>query len=238
MRTSFRGFGLWLTSQLMKHAAIDVDGLAGDVSGVFGGEEEQQVRHVVVGAGAAERNLGNPFGHEFTGRIAAKQSAPFAVVVGPHVGSDDAGGVRVDRDAIGREFLGQALGESHHAELAGGVVRCVDEALPRLPGGGVQDPAAVALLAHHRGGCLAAEEGSGRVHGEHLVPVRDGEVLRPADRDNTGVVDQDVELGHRKGRLRPGYDADILAVDGDPLSDPAALHAIRAVYVRGTALTR
>ena len=25
---------------------------------------------------------------------------------------------------------------------------------------------------------------------------------------------------HRKGRLRPGYDADILAVDGDPLIDP------------------
>jgi imidazolonepropionase-like amidohydrolase len=45
-------------------------------------------------------------------------------------------------------------------------------------------------------------------------------------------------LGHRKGHLRPGYDADILAVDGDPLSDPAALHAIRVVYVRGTALTR
>ena len=45
-------------------------------------------------------------------------------------------------------------------------------------------------------------------------------------------------LGHRKGQLRPGYDADILAVDGDPLSDPAALHAIRAVYVRGTALPR
>ncbi len=44
-------------------------------------------------------------------------------------------------------------------------------------------------------------------------------------------------LGHRKGQLRPGYDADILAVDGDPLSDPAALHAIRTVYVRGTALT-
>jgi imidazolonepropionase-like amidohydrolase len=43
-------------------------------------------------------------------------------------------------------------------------------------------------------------------------------------------------LGHRKGHLRPGYDADILAVDGDPLSDPAALHAIRAVYVRGNPL--
>jgi imidazolonepropionase-like amidohydrolase len=36
-----------------------------------------------------------------------------------------------------------------------------------------------------------------------------------------------------KGRLAPGYDADILAVDGDPLADPAALHRIRAVYARG-----
>jgi len=45
-------------------------------------------------------------------------------------------------------------------------------------------------------------------------------------------------LGHRKGRLHAGYDADILAVDGDPLSDSTALHAIRAVYVRGTALAR
>ena len=43
-------------------------------------------------------------------------------------------------------------------------------------------------------------------------------------------------LGHRKGRIAPGYDADILAVDGDPVRDPAALHDIRAVYVRGRAL--
>jgi imidazolonepropionase-like amidohydrolase len=41
-------------------------------------------------------------------------------------------------------------------------------------------------------------------------------------------------LGDRKGQLKPGYDADILAVDGDPLLDLAALHAIRAVFVRGT----
>jgi imidazolonepropionase-like amidohydrolase len=40
-------------------------------------------------------------------------------------------------------------------------------------------------------------------------------------------------LGHRKGRLAPGYDADILAVDGDPLRDLAALHDIVAVYARG-----
>ncbi len=43
-------------------------------------------------------------------------------------------------------------------------------------------------------------------------------------------------LGHRKGRIAPGFDADILAVDGDPIADPDALHRIRAVYARGTAV--
>jgi len=43
-------------------------------------------------------------------------------------------------------------------------------------------------------------------------------------------------LGHRKGRIAPGFDADILAVDGDPITDPQALHRIRAVYARGTAV--
>ncbi len=45
-----------------------------------------------------------------------------------------------------------------------------------------------------------------------------------------------IGLGDRKGRLVPGYDADILAVDGNPLTDTEALHRIRAVYLRGTAL--
>jgi imidazolonepropionase-like amidohydrolase len=42
-----------------------------------------------------------------------------------------------------------------------------------------------------------------------------------------------IGLGDRKGRIAPGYDADILAVDGDPLTDPTVLHKIRAVFVRG-----
>ena len=45
-----------------------------------------------------------------------------------------------------------------------------------------------------------------------------------------------IGLGHRKGRIAPGFDADILAVDGDPIADPAALHRIRAVYARGAAV--
>jgi imidazolonepropionase-like amidohydrolase len=43
-------------------------------------------------------------------------------------------------------------------------------------------------------------------------------------------------VGHRKGRIAPGFDADILAVDGDPIADPDALHRIRAVYLGGTAV--
>ncbi|HVU90611.1 MAG TPA: amidohydrolase family protein [Jatrophihabitans sp.] len=40
-------------------------------------------------------------------------------------------------------------------------------------------------------------------------------------------------LGDRKGRLAAGYDADVLAVAGDPTTEPAALHEVRAVYLRG-----
>jgi imidazolonepropionase-like amidohydrolase len=40
-------------------------------------------------------------------------------------------------------------------------------------------------------------------------------------------------LAASKGRLAPGFDADIIAVDGDPLADLAALHRIRAVFARG-----
>jgi len=54
----------------------------------------------------------------------------------------------------------------------------------------------------------------------------------------TSVAARVIGLGHRKGRIAPGFDADILAVDGDPLADPDALHRIRAVYARGAAVTR
>jgi imidazolonepropionase-like amidohydrolase len=40
-------------------------------------------------------------------------------------------------------------------------------------------------------------------------------------------------LGDRKGRVRPGYDADLLIVDGDPLTDLAALLRPAAVFVAG-----
>ena len=44
-------------------------------------------------------------------------------------------------------------------------------------------------------------------------------------------------LGHRKGRIAAGFDADILAIDGDPLQDVAAIRRVRAVYAGGVLVT-
>jgi imidazolonepropionase-like amidohydrolase len=40
-------------------------------------------------------------------------------------------------------------------------------------------------------------------------------------------------VGDRKGFLRPGFDADVLAVRGDAITDIAALTQVAAVFVRG-----
>jgi imidazolonepropionase-like amidohydrolase len=40
-------------------------------------------------------------------------------------------------------------------------------------------------------------------------------------------------IADRKGRVSRGFDADLLVVDGDPLSDLTALRDVRAVYLRG-----
>ena len=42
-------------------------------------------------------------------------------------------------------------------------------------------------------------------------------------------------LADRKGRLAPGFDADIFAVDGNPLTDINAIHRRVAVFHRGHA---
>ena len=66
----------------------------------------------------------------------------------------------------------------------------------------------------------------------HELGIGHAEALRMLTSVAAGVIG----LGHRKGRVAPGFDADILAVDGDPIADPEALHRIRAVWARGTAV--
>ena len=49
----------------------------------------------------------------------------------------------------------------------------------------------------------------------------------------TSVAADACRLADRKGRIAVGYDADLLAVDGDPTQDRDAIHRIHAVYARG-----
>lgn len=52
----------------------------------------------------------------------------------------------------------------------------------------------------------------------------------------TSRAAQGCGLGHRKGRIAPGFDADIIAIDGNPLEDLAAIRRLRAVYSGGRAV--
>jgi imidazolonepropionase-like amidohydrolase len=49
----------------------------------------------------------------------------------------------------------------------------------------------------------------------------------------TSVAAKAAGLGPSKGRLQPGYDADLVVVDGDPGHDVEALARVQAVYLRG-----
>ncbi|PWU54078.1 hypothetical protein DLJ46_00170 [Micromonospora globispora] len=49
----------------------------------------------------------------------------------------------------------------------------------------------------------------------------------------TSLAAQVCRIGERKGRLAPGFDADLLAVEGDPLVDVTALRAVTAVFRAG-----
>lgn len=58
------------------------------------------------------------------------------------------------------------------------------------------------------------------------------EALRAA----TSVAARACGIGERAGRIAPGYDADLVAVAGDPLADVAALREVTAVFRAGIAV--
>jgi imidazolonepropionase-like amidohydrolase len=80
-----------------------------------------------------------------------------------------------------------------------------------------------------------------------VTPAKPHDVLRFAPEDLAAVglgpaeilqamtsgAAQACGLGHRKGRIAAGFDADVLAIDGNPLRDLAAIRQLRAVYISG-----
>jgi imidazolonepropionase-like amidohydrolase len=62
-----------------------------------------------------------------------------------------------------------------------------------------------------------------------MVGFTGAEALRAV----TSVAADACRVGDRKGRIAPGYDADLLAVTGDPLADPGAVREVAAVFRAG-----
>jgi imidazolonepropionase-like amidohydrolase len=59
--------------------------------------------------------------------------------------------------------------------------------------------------------------------------------MTPADAlaSATSVAAEVCGLGHRKGSVQPGHDADLLVIDGDPLTDIATLTRVDTVILNG-----
>ena len=56
-------------------------------------------------------------------------------------------------------------------------------------------------------------------------------------RSASSIAADACRLGHRTGRLRPGLDADLLLVHGDPTTDVTCLRAAALVVSRGVRMT-
>ncbi|MFI7532921.1 amidohydrolase family protein [Streptosporangium sp. NPDC049376] len=54
----------------------------------------------------------------------------------------------------------------------------------------------------------------------------------------TSLAAESCGFGHRKGRVAPGYDADLLVVDGDPVHHIDDVRRVRAVYRAGQPVAR
>jgi imidazolonepropionase-like amidohydrolase len=77
----------------------------------------------------------------------------------------------------------------------------------------------------------------GKPHGILALAIADlvtgGVPAADAIASATSLAADACGLGGRKGRLRRGYDADLVVVHADPLADISALTAVQAVYLAG-----
>src|SRR4029077_20205900 len=186
--------------ELVHHEATgDVDGLAGHVGRLAGGEEADHVGHVRRLLDAAERDLLDALLEVFAGPEPHEPFARLAVDLEDHVGLHDAGADAVGPDAVGGVGQGQAPGHADHRGLGDAVdQRGLEPHLARHRGE-ADDVAALGLhhVPQHR---LAREEDPLGVDREQTVPVRLAHVRGVHRLVDARVVHQDVDappLGHR-----------------------------------------
>src|SRR6267378_4072620 len=181
-----------VTISVEDHAAVDVEGLAGDIARAGRGEEDGEGGDVLRIVGTPERDRRVAPALHLLDRHAL-DPRPRGYVGLRQRGHRGARAHGVDVDVVPGELLGGGTRQRDHAALAGGVdgVRGAGVALAG-DGRDVHDDAALPRdhLARH---ALQAEEHALGVHAHDAVPVRLGELHDVGAARDARVVDEDVD---------------------------------------------
>jgi imidazolonepropionase-like amidohydrolase len=73
----------------------------------------------------------------------------------------------------------------------------------------------------------------GRNVNEALERIKEGQPAMEAIVDMTSAAAESMGLEHEIGAIAPGLEADLVAVEGDPIKDPSALSRVRFVMRGG-----
>src|SRR5215217_733554 len=189
--------------------AVDPVDLPGDVPRLGVGEELDHPGDLGRLPQPADRDLGDHLVEDLLGHGR------------DHLGGDEPGRDRVDRDPLAGRLKGQAVGQPEQARLGGRVVGLADVALLADDRADVDDPA-VAAVQHMLEHGMTQIERARQVNSDHPVPVLGRHLADGAVDGDAGVVDQDVQLPVLLQHLGDdplavGGDADVALVDGRPL---------------------
>src|SRR5579884_84580 len=189
---------------IVRGAAVDVDGLAGDEAAVLADEEQAGGGDLLDGALAAERDAGG---------VGDAAVVPLRVVA-PCV--DAAGRDDVDADVVRRELRGEAARQPDQPHLRRRDVGAAGAAAGEGAVADEEEDAAVAVLDHRPDQCAGEVEPGVEHDAAHPLPVFVGQLGEWLVRADRGIVDQDIdaaELG--EGLRRQRLDLPALADIGD-----------------------
>lgn len=168
-------------------AAVDLDFGARNVTRLVGSQKGGQPGRVAGFANVAQRRLLQPV------------RAALFVRVAQHVRLQPAGQHRVDRDAKGAQFPGQAVNHPQQGGLGGAVVQGMGRA-GQGGLGGIEDDAAVFAAAPEPGqGGAAGIEGAVHIDSHHAAPFLIADVLRAPGNEDAGGVHQDIQPAQEPG---------------------------------------